>query len=87
MAGVVEARETDNFIIAVRIEAMMDTFAWLAGWSPVPPVDRHGHVMAEECAERDVACGCDEAGRCLLAHCPACCRVPCVHGFGQDGAS
>jgi len=64
----------------------MDTFAWLAGWSSVPPVDRHGHLMAEDCAEREAACDCAKAGRCLLADCLACCRVPCVHGFGQVGA-
>lgn len=86
MAGLVQARDAGNLVVAGRMEAIMDAFAWLAGWSPMPPVDRHGHVMTEECAEREAACDCDEAGRCLLADCPACHRVPCVHGFGQAGA-
>jgi len=83
MAGLVQAREAGDPVVAGRIEAIMDTFAWLAGWSSVPPVDRHGHVLADDCAERDAPCECDEAG-CLLVGCRACYRVPCVHGFGQD---
>lgn len=87
MAGLMQARDAGSSVLAGRIEAIMDTFAWLAGWSSVPPVDRHGHVAAEECAERDTQCACDEAGSCLLANCPACWRVPCVQGFGQNGAA
>lgn len=62
----------------------METFLWLAGWNRLPPVDRHGHCAFEDCPEREVPCGCDEAGRCLRRDCQACWRVPCVHGFGQD---
>jgi hypothetical protein len=64
----------------------METFAWLTGWSPAPPVDRHGHGPNDDCAERDALCRCGKAGSCLAADCPACWRVPCVHGFGQGGA-
>jgi hypothetical protein len=66
------------------MEAIMETFAWLAGWSNNLPVDRHGHLAAEDCAERDEPCGCDSAGTCLGPSCQACRQSRCVHGFGQD---
>ena len=86
MSGLVQARETGSLAVAGRMEAFMETFAWLSGWSPEPPVDRHGHGTAEDCPERAAPCGCHAVGRCLAGGCQACCRVPCVHGFGQDDA-
>ena len=76
------ARETGNPIMAARMEAIMETFAWLVGWSLVPPVDRHGHGLPFDCVERDAPCACDERGYCLRSRCSACWRVPCVYSFG-----
>ena len=83
MTALVQARQAGSAVVAARIEAIIETFAWLAGWEPVPPVDRHGHVAKDACSERQTVCSCGKAGRCLSADCPACRRVPCVHGFGQ----
>jgi len=87
MAALDRARDEGNPDVAARIEAMMEAFLWLAGWNRVPPVDRHGHRAAEECAERDTPCSCGDAGSCLRGDCPACRRAPCVHGFGEHGAA
>lgn len=84
MTAVGRAREAGQPLVAARMEAMMETFLWLAGWNPLPPIDRHGHAAFEDCAERDTPCGCDAAGRCLQGECAACWRVPCVHGFGLE---
>jgi hypothetical protein len=69
-------------VVAVRMEAIMETFAWLIGWNLVPPVDRHGHGLPFDCVERDAPCACDERGYCLRGECSACWRVPCVYSFG-----
>jgi hypothetical protein len=87
MATLHHARATGDWAVAGRMAAIMDTFAWLAGWNEDPPVDRHGHIPADDCAERDAPCGCDAGGYCLQANCPACWRVQCVYGFGQEGVS
>jgi hypothetical protein len=84
MGALVSARKNGDEVMAARMEAAMDTFVWLAGWSQAVPVDRHGHLAAEECAERGADCGCAKAGICLRAACPACCNMQCVEGFGQD---
>lgn len=84
MASREGAPDNGDLAVAGRMEAIIETFAWLAGWEPDPPVDRHGHLEAEDCAERHVPCVCDSARICLRAGGPACRRVPCVHGFGQD---
>jgi hypothetical protein len=76
------ARETGDPIVAARMEAIMETFAWLIGWNLVPPVDRHGHGLPFECVERDAPCACGERGYCLRGQCSACWRVPCVYSFG-----
>jgi hypothetical protein len=78
------ARKSGDVTGARRFESAMEAFLWLAGWHTAPPVDRHGHLAFEDCAERDLPCGCDAAGKCLRSTCPACRRVACVHGFGQD---
>ena len=85
MAELNLARGPGGEAAAARLEAMMETFAWLAGWSPAPPVDRHGCGTAEGCPERDAECRCAGTDGCLLGDCAACWRVPCVLGFGQDG--
>jgi hypothetical protein len=87
MTGVIRAEEDGDPVRARRREALMEAFLWLAGWDALPPVDRHGHVTLEQCPERDAACGCGLAGRCLGADCPACWRVACIRGFGQGSAS
>lgn len=84
MTGVCLARESGDITGARRLESLMEAFLWLAGWQATLPVDRHGHVAPEDCPERDLPCDCSTAGRCLHGACPACCRVACVHGFGQD---
>jgi len=76
------AREIKDPDLAARMEAIMETFAWLSGWSLVPPVDRHGHALQVDCIEREAPCACDERGGCLRAACSACWRVPCALGFG-----
>jgi hypothetical protein len=82
MVACVHARDTGEFAVAAKMEAIMETFVWLAGWSLEPPVDRHGHGLLVDCAERYAPCVCDAQGRCLRAVCSACWRVPCVLGFG-----
>ena len=81
MTGIRLAREARDLTRARRVEAVMETFLWLAGWSPQPPVDRHGHGTFEDCAQRTAACACDAAGRCLGGGCAACAQARCVHGF------
>jgi hypothetical protein len=85
MTGLIHAREDGQPTGIGRMEAIMETFLWLAGWNPLPPVDRHGHGAFEDCPEQDAHCGCDAAGRCLLGECAACWHVPCVHGVGLEG--
>lgn len=85
MTGALRARADGQLAEAARLEAVMESFLWLAGWSPVPPVDRHGHSIEETCADREADCQCDAVGRCMREECPACQRFPCVHGFGQEG--
>ena len=87
MTGIRLAREARDLARARRVEAVMETFLWLAGWSPEPPVDRHGHGTFEDCPQRTAACACDAAGRCLDAGCAACARARCVHGFTPDELS
>jgi hypothetical protein len=87
MIGIRLAREDRDLARARRVEAVMETFLWLAGWTAQPPVDRHGHGTFEDCAARAAACGCDDAGQCLGAGCPACARDRCVLGFSADELS
>jgi hypothetical protein len=82
MVALGHARETGEVAVAARMEAIMETFVWLAGWSLVPPVDRHGHGLPFDCVERHAPCVCDAQGYCLRAACSACWRVSCVRGFG-----
>lgn len=84
MTGLIQAREDRQPTGIGRLEAIMETFLWLAGWNPLPPVDRHGHSVFEDCPEREALCGCDAAGRCLQRECAACWRVRCVHGAGLE---
>jgi hypothetical protein len=87
MIGIRLAREDRDLARARRVEAVMETFLWLAGWNSQPPVDRHGHGTFEDCAARAATCGCDGAGQCLGAGCPACARDRCVRGFTADELS
>jgi hypothetical protein len=87
MIGIRLAREDRDLARARRVEAVMETFLWLAGWNSQPPVDRHGHGTFEDCAARAAACGCDGAGQCLGPGCPACARDRCVRGFTPDELS
>lgn len=83
MAGLMSAGKSGDEVAAAQMEAAMDTFVWLAGWSQAAPVDRHGHLAAEECGERGARCDCARARICLRAACPACRHALCVEGFGQ----
>jgi len=78
MSSLVHAREDGQPTGAGRLEAMMETFLWLAGWNRLPPVDRHGHGTFEDCPERETPCCCGDAGGCLRGRCPACWRVSCA---------
>jgi hypothetical protein len=81
-----DARTTDVPILVGRMKGVMDTFAWLSGWSPEPPADRHGHIPGQDCPERTLPCDCDAAGTCLAGSCPACRSARCVHGFAGVGS-
>jgi hypothetical protein len=81
MAGIRLARQVGDAVRARRVEAVMETFLWLAGWNELPPVDRHGHGAFEDCAERSAPCSCDTVGHCLEGACEACRQSRCVHGF------
>jgi hypothetical protein len=83
VAGLEHARCTGSAILAGRMEGIMETFAWLLGWNPDPPVDRHGHLPAEDCLDRAGWCDCDAEGTCVGPACLACRRSPCVHGFAE----
>ena len=87
MAGLEAARDAEDAMRARRLESVMETFLWLTGWGAKPPVDRHGHGSFEVCPEREAPCVCDAAARCLRGECPACWRVACVHGFGQENVT
>jgi hypothetical protein len=78
MTGVLLARQAGDPMRASRHESVMETFLWLTAWNPEPSVDRHGHVMFEDCPERAVTCACSAVGRCLHGGCPACWRATCV---------
>jgi hypothetical protein len=78
MTAFLHAREDGQPTGTGRLEAAMEGFLWLAGWSPLPPVDRHGHGTFEDCPERETPCRCGEAGVCLRRRCPACWRVSCA---------
>jgi hypothetical protein len=84
MSGVRLAREAGDVVRARRRESFMETYLWLAGWNALPPVDRHGHGLFEDCAEREAPCGCDAAGRCLRGACRACARAVCVRSLRPD---
>jgi hypothetical protein len=86
MTGLLHAREDGQPAGTGRLEAIMETFLWLAGWNPLPPVDRHGHTASEDCPERETPCHCGVLGACVRAECPACRRAPCVHGFERENA-
>jgi hypothetical protein len=78
MTALLHAREDGQPTGTGRLEAVMEGFLWLAGWNPLPPVDRHGHGTFEDCPERETPCRCGEAGMCLRRQCPACWRVSCA---------
>lgn len=86
MTGVRLAREAGDPVRARRVEATMETFLWMAGWSQLPPVDRHGHGTSEVCPDRAAPCECDAVGKCLESECEACRRVRCLHGFDSADA-
>ncbi len=50
MTVLMRAREEGQPTGTGRMEAIMETFLWLAGWNPVPPVDEHGHGAFENCS-------------------------------------
>ena len=53
MTALVHAREDGQPTLAGRMEATMETFLWLVGWNMQPPIDCHGHIAFEDCADRD----------------------------------
>ena len=80
MTAHIHAREDGQPTGTGRLEAVMETFLWLAGWNQQPPVDRHGHGLFEDCPERETLCQCGGSGGCLRGRCPACWRVSCADG-------
>lgn len=85
MTGLVHARQDGQLVAAGRLEAVMDAFLWLAGWDPLPPVDRHGHGTFDACPARSTPCDCTRAGRCVGKRCAACALDPCARAAGQEG--
>jgi hypothetical protein len=81
MAGLRHARRAQSPVLTGRMEGIMESYLWLAGWNTAPPTDRHGHLPAENCPDRTASCDCDASGTCLGPDCMACRRSPCVHGF------
>ena len=49
MTGVRLAREASDPMRASRMESLMETFLWLAGWNAAPPVDRQGRRVSDLC--------------------------------------
>lgn len=47
MTALLHARQVGHLTAQGRLEAIMDAFLWLAGWSPLPPVDKDGHGSFE----------------------------------------
>ena len=85
MTGLLHAREDGQSVAVGRLEAVMDTFLWLAGWDPLPPVDRHGHGTFDGCPAHSTTCDCARAGRCIRAKCAACALDPGARAAGQEG--
>jgi hypothetical protein len=85
MTGLLHARQDGQPVAAGRLEAVMDAFLWLAGWDPLPPVDRHGHGTFDACPARSTPCDCMRAGRCVGKRCAACALDPCARAAGQEG--
>ena len=50
MTALLHARQDNQPTLAGRMEAIMETFLWLAGWNPTAPVDRHGHIAFDDCS-------------------------------------
>jgi len=84
MTALLHAREEGQPTGTGRLEAVIESFLWLAGWNRLPPVDRHGHGAFEDCSEREVPCRCGEAGECLRGQCPACRRVSCADDSAES---
>jgi len=84
MTAFLHSREDGQPTGTGRLEAVMESFLWLAGWNPLPPVDRHGHAAFEDCPERETPCRCGEAGECLRGQCPACWRVSCADDSAES---
>ncbi len=78
LTGLLHAREDGQPTGTGRLEAVIETFLWLAGWNQLPPVDRHGHGAFEDCPERKSPCCCGDSDGCLRGRCPACWRVSCA---------
>jgi len=51
MTSLIHLRRDGDLIAAGRVEAIMATFLWLAGWDPASPADRRGHGSFEEFPE------------------------------------
>jgi len=80
VTGILQERQTDRHLAAGRLEGMMETFLWLAGWDSLPLADRYGHAALEVCPRRQAPCRSAVADRCLQADCPACVQDQCVLG-------
>lgn len=52
MTALGHARSNNDATMAGRLEAVMETFLWLAGWNSEPPIDRHGHAQFGDSPER-----------------------------------
>jgi hypothetical protein len=48
MTALLHARRDSQPTLAGRMEAIMETFLWLAGWNPIAPVDRNGHIAFDD---------------------------------------
>jgi hypothetical protein len=55
MVGVQLARDANDPMRASRMESLMETFLWLAGWNATPSINRRGHGTLEACLERKAA--------------------------------
>lgn len=55
MVGIRMAREAGDPTRASRLESLIETFLWLAGWNTTPSINRRGNGTLEACLERTVA--------------------------------
>ena len=82
MTALLHARQDNQPTLAGRMEAIMETFLWLAGWSPIAPIDRNGDIAFDDLLTTTAP----NAIAALLSHdCPAKCIARFANGRREAG--